>query len=75
MEIKVYKLEFRHFDTVKWLNKTVHLTATSKIQLIRAFLEEMQDSLDNLKDTWKKYEKDIEESILKFPIIHYTYEN
>ena len=76
--MKVYKIEFRYFDGSIWSYKNVEITALTKIQLMKAFLNEVHclhssDKLQKtaIKEVWDTYKKYIIEEVLNFPIISY----
>ena len=75
--MKVYKIEFRYFDGSIWDYKDVEITALTKIQLMKAFLNEtrwisrVSDKKIAIKSLWNYCKINIEETTLNFPIISY----
>ncbi len=75
--MKVYKLDFYYFDGVNWETKYIEITALSKIQLMKAFLNEVRwlhpnrnvTQKQEIKDLWNKEKKYITEETLIFPIV------
>lgn len=70
MTIKVYILEFDHFDKVCWKRCSVKITALSKIQLMRCYISEyFHSKADKIeyKRIWKQNR--IDEDTLTFPLI------
>lgn len=77
MKIKVFELEFDMFDGVEWRNVTVNITAISKIQLMRSFIDEtryitgsgVETQKQTIKRIWNIVKKDIHEDMIIFPIV------
>jgi len=76
--MKVFKLDFSFFCGVSWAYEEVEITAISRIQLMKAFLNETRylatnfggkSKKETVKDLWSKYGKWISEEDLTFPII------
>ena len=69
--MKVFILEFSFFYGVSWTMKDITITATSKIQLIKAFISETVylAGRETRRDIWNKNKSYINEEILTFPII------
>lgn len=76
--MKVFVLEFSFFCGGAWTNKTVEITATNKVQLMKAFLREArfvngearyERRKKTPKDVWNEYKSNIREEILTFPIV------
>jgi len=80
MKIKTYNIEIDFFSCSEWKNVSIEIISISKIQLIRAFLNETYTindiysfkpkSIKELqKELWHKTK--IHEEFLEFPIIKY----
>jgi hypothetical protein len=80
MKIKVYVLEFSFFSGVAWKQVDAEITAETKIQLMKAFLKEMEclnqyshvryaSQREAIKDLWNKNKGYIKETELTFPIV------
>ena len=68
--MKVFILEFEYFDGANWSQTHVEISATNKVQLIKAFLNEtIVVHHETQKELWNRVKHNIEEGELKFPLI------
>lgn len=72
--MKIFKVEYTMFSALHWNHTDYEITAESKEQLKDAVFKTFEYMADNSeiakKRKWEEIESKIEETDLKFPIVH-----
>ncbi len=77
-KLTVFNLEFDIFDGSAWENVTINITAETKIQLMKTFLNEVrcmheqragETRRQSIKRKWNDNKRFITTDILTFPIV------